>query len=547
MSALACPEEEVLMSMVFGEPSSAEVQSHVQTCDSCRQRVQQMRHEVETLRQFHEAWPATTPAPTGERPAMIGKYFIAGLLGQGGEAAVYRALHPTLGKDVAIKWSKKRLEGDARGHEQMIAEGKVLASLEHANLVRVFDLDFHEDRPFLVMEFVRGGNLEELALLDPPLTPARAAGLVAPLARAVALAHQHGITHQDIKPRNVLIHEDGRPLLSDFGLARLRANPEGGPVGGTPGFMAPEQARGEAAAIGPRSDIFALGGVLFFLLTRKPPVSGNEAFQVLQATARGEIDLQPLEEARVPRALAAICRRALSTRPEERYATGDAMAQDLERFVRLPQRRRFLLAAGVAAATLAGAWFAWPRSFDLPQGPRTLLTSISRGRRTLQLAGAMPLRSGDTFQVECPVPRHTQVGLFGLDAGGQFTTYTNVELVPAGPFDTLRYPKEGKKAQLPAGSGTELLLVVAGRAAPSPDDVETLLKGDGPWPEMPDHSALLMNPDLTEWAEDARPLLEVPGDPATLTKARMEKLRLALKEAGYVDFAAVAFPHRERD
>src|SRR5262245_5516586 len=120
MTALACPEEEVLLSLVFGEAASAEIQSHVQVCTSCQSRVADLRREVETLREFQQARPAPAPpAPTEDRPAMIGKYFIAGQLGQGGEATVYRGLHPTLGKDVAIKWSRQRLEGDERGHEQM--------------------------------------------------------------------------------------------------------------------------------------------------------------------------------------------------------------------------------------------------------------------------------------------------------------------------------------------------------------------------------------------------------------------------------------------
>ena len=141
------------------------------------------------------------------------------------------------------------------------SEGRLLVDLEHPNLVRIYDLDFHDDRPFLVMEYVHGRNLEEYAR-DEPVTPRRAAALVAKLAEVMAVAHRHGIIHCDIKPKNILIDKLGEPRLIDFGMARLRhawSDRVESSLGGTVAYMAPEQARLEIDRIGPRSDIFALG------------------------------------------------------------------------------------------------------------------------------------------------------------------------------------------------------------------------------------------------------------------------------------------------
>ena len=154
-------------------------------------------------------------------PAAIGKYRVVQLLDQGGQAFVYRGVHPTLGHDVVIKLSRQVLEAGAAERDQLVAEGRILAELDHPHLARVYDLDFHEGRPFLVMEYVRGLNLEQY-VRQQPVSPRRAAELVAALGQALALVHRRGVIHRDIKPRNILIGEDGRPRLIDFGLAHVR-------------------------------------------------------------------------------------------------------------------------------------------------------------------------------------------------------------------------------------------------------------------------------------------------------------------------------------
>ena len=322
-STLACPDETELLALAMGEPVAAAVTAHVDGCASCQTKLDRLQAEVALLRQNHghgttppstehdpavdhdgepssagttQDWTSADPAGTtdtdpfgpeavaaardraegqGAMPDAIGKYKVVGWLGAGGEADVYRVVHLKLGNDLVLKLSRRRVGADDQSG--LVEEGKLLVDLEHPNLVRIYDLDFHDDRPFLVMEYVHGRNLEQYAR-EEPVTQRRAAALVAKLAGVMAVAHRHGIIHCDIKPKNILIDKLGEPRLIDFGMARLRhAWSDCAPTswGGTVAYMAPEQARLEIDRIGPRSDIFALGGVLYFLLTGQAPFPGE--------------------------------------------------------------------------------------------------------------------------------------------------------------------------------------------------------------------------------------------------------------------------------
>ena len=309
-SSLMCPEEAELLRIALEEPVEPAVLGHIDDCSQCRQRVEQLRAEVKSLAGHFQngttgdstedspdriepresssdgattSWKAkasaeaavsetepTGPADTaaaqdraerqGTAPDAIGKYKVVGRIDGGGEADVYRVIHLKLGNDLVLKLGRRSCGTEDRAG--LVAEGRLLVDLEHPNLVRIYDLDFHGDRPFLVMEYVHGRNLEDYAR-DEPVAPHRAALLVAKLAAVMGVAHRHGIIHCDIKPKNVLIDKLGEPRLIDFGMARLRhawsdrVHPT---WGGTLAYMAPEQARLEIDRIGPRSDIFALGG-----------------------------------------------------------------------------------------------------------------------------------------------------------------------------------------------------------------------------------------------------------------------------------------------
>src|SRR5262249_41724608 len=215
-----------------------------------------------------ESESPTSPGPTEPppRPESIGRYRIIGELDSGGQASVYRAVHPTLPRDLAIKIAH---EPSSIDRSLLRGDAAILCELDHPNLVRVYDLDIHEGRPFVAMEFVRGRNLQQAA--EPARPSARQAGAWgAAGARAPEGVHRRGVVHQDIKPPNILLDESGRPRLIDFGMARWRhawSEGQAGPSGGTLAFMAPEQARCESGRIGAPSDLFALGAVLYFLLT----------------------------------------------------------------------------------------------------------------------------------------------------------------------------------------------------------------------------------------------------------------------------------------
>src|SRR5439155_1826266 len=143
-------------------------------------------------------------------PTAIGKYLVLGPLDRGGQAQVFRAIHPTLHKEVVIKLSRQIVGAGAADRDHLLAEGRLLAELDHSHLARVYDLDVYEDRAFLVMEYVRGRTLEQYARQEKP-SPRQAVLLVARVARALAVAHRRGVTHRDVKPKNIVIDEGGEP------------------------------------------------------------------------------------------------------------------------------------------------------------------------------------------------------------------------------------------------------------------------------------------------------------------------------------------------
>ena len=235
---------------------------------------------------------ATAPVPVLEAAPVVigGKYRVIELLGRGGQAEVYRALHETLRRDIVIKLSRRPCPHDSAARAGFLAEGRILAELEHPSLAAVYDLDFHDGRAYLAMEFIAGCTLEQHAR-GRRLTPAQSVALVAQAARAVAAAHARGVVHRDLKPRNILIDDEGRPRVIDFGLAQMHDAWRAGPadddsLSGTLPFMPPEQAS-EPPSADARTDIFALGAVLYYLLTGRPLYAGHDVTDLLAKVRRG--------------------------------------------------------------------------------------------------------------------------------------------------------------------------------------------------------------------------------------------------------------------
>ncbi len=259
------------------------------------------------------------------------------MLGVGGMGVVFRARHLGLNRVVALKMALAG--GYARPGERacLQREARAVAALRHPNVVQVYDVGDSGGRPYFTMEYVEGGSLAQ-KLAGTPLPAGEAGGLVAALATAVEAAHRAGVVHRDLKPANVLLTSDGVPKVSDFGLARRLAGEAGlsrtGIAVGTPSYMAPEQAQGKADAAGPAADVYALGAILYEVLTGRPPFRAETAAE----TIRQVLDQDPVPPSRlngrVPRDLETICLKCLQKEPGLRYAAAAALADDLGRFLR---------------------------------------------------------------------------------------------------------------------------------------------------------------------------------------------------------------------
>jgi serine/threonine protein kinase len=560
----SCPDDDELLAVATGEEVTVDIRGHLDSCSGCRRRLDQLQAEVSNLRAAldHVTLPPLSQdslgdSPAQPRPPMIGKYLVLEVLGRGGQADVYRAIHTELGKEVVLKLGRRPAEPGGIGHDELRAEGRVLAELDHPHLARVQDLDLHEGHPFLVMEYVRGQTLQQYAERQRP-TPQQAAILVAQLARALTAAHRRGIVHQDLKPKNVLVDESGRPRIIDFGMARLVhgwADPRQQPEGGTAAYMAPEQARGESESIDPHADIFALGGILYFLLVGAAPFQGHDRLEVLERAGRCEFDRQALRAARVPRRLEAICLRAMAAEVADRYHSADELAADLERFA--GRRRRWLIGtASVAAVLLAllGGKALWPHPVpEPPIRPEAQLSEDSLQINVLRrehpsgmmparrLAGRVPLREGDELQVQAPVPSGLHAALFLISSDREVTLLTD-----SASEDLLRYPSSPKEyAPLIGQAGTEVLLVCWRRSGPIPvEDVRPIVEEITPLPVLPDMSLLRLDLDRVELVQRDRRLgaPRTRSDPEGDVMARLKTLQDRLR--GRVDFlVGIAFAH----
>jgi WD40 repeat protein len=275
----------------------------------------------------------TVPPAAGAR---VGDFELVEEIGRGGMGVVYRARQAGLNRDAAVKLLLAGPYASPALRARFLVEAESVAALEHPHVVKVFAFGEHAGYPYLAMEYLPGGTLA-VRVRALSLMPARdAAALVAKLASAVAHAHSRGVVHRDIKPHNVLFGTDGEPRLADFGLAKVGRSDltVTGQVLGTPAYMAPEQAAGKVNEVGTAADVYALGAVLYDVLTGRPPFQGDSHAVTLQKVISEEPARPRSLVPAVPRDLETVCLKCLGKEPQKRYATAQALADDLGRFLR---------------------------------------------------------------------------------------------------------------------------------------------------------------------------------------------------------------------
>ncbi|MEK7865313.1 MAG: protein kinase [Planctomycetota bacterium] len=278
--------------------------------------------------------PASTHGP--RIPERLGPYTLLGELGRGGMGIVFRARHATLGTECAVKvliaGEHASEESIARFHREAAGVARLG---KHPNIAHVFDLGWDGPLAYYAMELVGGRSLRQL-LRERLLDIREAAGLMERVARALHFAHQHGLIHRDVKPNNILLREDGEPQVVDFGLARDMGSAQQwsvtGDIMGTPEYMSPEQAGGLVDETDARTDVYAMGAVLYECLAGIPPHRGETWPELLQDILDGEVVPLAKLRAGVPQDLETICLKCLELRREGRYATAEALADDLARF-----------------------------------------------------------------------------------------------------------------------------------------------------------------------------------------------------------------------
>ena len=265
----------------------------------------------------------------------FGPYELIEEIGRGGMGVVFKARQKALDRIVAVKMILASHLGSDEHLARFQAEAKAAARLRHPHIVPIHEVGQLHGQHFFAMEYVDGISLAQ-RLAQGPIDTLDAVRLLTAVAGAVARLHEQGIVHRDLKPSNILLDADETPYVTDFGLAKVFEGDSGktatGVIAGTPSYMSPEQAAGRAAEVGPTSDLYSLGAILYELLTGRPPFSESNPLEtVLQVLSR-DPTLPRRVNPRVPRELERICLKCLAKAPEDRYASAEALVADLEHF-----------------------------------------------------------------------------------------------------------------------------------------------------------------------------------------------------------------------
>lgn len=363
-------EEESLRVLIFGMEDSAEyrrVAAHVETCGMCQDRLEQMTgaqqvldkaatllkgtNETVVQRNHGEESDSFDPSEYLSLPShpellgKLGRYDIEKVIGSGGMGIVFKGFDTDLNRPVAVKVLNHHLSHKGASKQRFAREARAAAAVVHEHVVGIYDVQTSGNHPFLVMHYVHGDSLQTRVDRDGPLRPAEILRIGMHAASGLAAAHQQGVIHRDVKPGNILL-ENGmdRALLTDFGLARTideASLTSSGIVTGTPHYMSPEQAGGEA--VDQRTDLFSLGSVLYFMATGHPPFRAERAMGVLNRICHHNHRPVWQVNPEIPDSLARIIDRLLEKKPSRRFGsaleTQNALAKALEQLQRGRQPR----------------------------------------------------------------------------------------------------------------------------------------------------------------------------------------------------------------
>jgi serine/threonine protein kinase len=433
-----------------------------------------------------------------DTPTAIGPYRIVKPLGEGGFGVVYLAYDERLGRTVAVKIPRGPRAG-------LLEDARKAAGLDHHGIVTVHAVGEQDDGSFYaVMEYLEGGSLADRHGSGWQLAFAEAATLIAEVADAVQYAHQNGLVHCDIKPGNILFDREGRPHVSDFGMAVHESEQMAlaGSVSGTVPFMAPEVARGEMHRCDGRADIWSLGVTLYELLTGRLPFQGETKEAVFDEIIHRDPRPPRQVNAEIPAELERICLRCLAKDATQRYATAADLANDLRSWIKprstLVTRTWILVAAATFVLCVLGVWAAmkaWPRTgeecMSTASAPQQLEGTVDvlvwnpddetrRGIRLREL-GALPLRSGDQIRLTAHVNSPAYLYIIWIDSEGEVLP---VHPWTPGRWDELReLEKPARRLSLPheVGRGWPMggppgmeTIVLLARETPLPDHLNLL-------------------------------------------------------------------------
>jgi WD40 repeat protein len=291
--------------------------------------------------------------PVGTKLRYVGDYELLEEIARGGMGVVFRAHQRSLNRPVALKMLRAEALSTEADIERFRREAQAAASLDHPNIVPIFEVGQHEGHNYFSMRLVEGSSLAR-RLPDFASDQKAVARLIATVARAVGHAHQRGILHRDLKPSNILVDEQGQPHVSDFGLAKWVEEDsdltQSGSILGTPSYMAPEQASGKKGAVSTATDVYGLGAILYTLLTGRPPFQAESVLETIEDVKGREPEPPSTVNRRVDGDLETICLKCLEKEPEQRYRSAQDLADDLDRWLR---------GAAIAARRVGRAEQAW--------------------------------------------------------------------------------------------------------------------------------------------------------------------------------------------